>query len=355
MRPTGSIDFIKSLAVIGVVSGHAVIMEDETLFCAFASPSDGIWHFFVFLYSQVIRFAVPFFFVISGYLWGQKSRKGVILDANSPVVIKRAKRIFFVAVAWSLIYLFPFDQVFQMFSTGLIAPVKIAYWRLLGLLNNPLRLATEGSKVHLWYLLSLLWAIGITSLLAGRKLYRLLIVFSIILFVIGALGKPYASTTFGFYTDFDTRNGPFFSTVFFVTGYFISFARPNTSWAVKGGAIFLLGFVVHLTELYLLWSTYHISLRQDYVFGTYLMGLGAAMVALSRGFSLKNDWLIANIGVFALGIYAIHLVFVDLLKPIGQVFSGPVWSVAYVVSVIVLSLVSSKVLSRYRLTREIVQ
>ena len=356
MRPSGSADLVKAIAIISVISGHAVMMDDAALFCAFPKWNDGIWQILVFLFSQAIRFAVPCFFVLSGYLWGQKARKGVNLAPSSPVVAKRVKRIFFVFVAWSVIYIFPFDLVPEMIVSGPVGLLKAGYWRLLDHVANPLRLIMEGTTVHLWYLIGLLWALGITSLFASRNLVGGLIAFAVALYVIGVFGKAYANTSLGFHSDFDTRNGPFFSTIFFVSGYVMSKMRPNSGWASKGALIFLIGFVVQLTELYVLWNEHHINLMQDYVFGTYLMGAGAAMVALSNHRILASESrMIAMIGTFSLGIYAIHFVFVDLLKPLDLFFSGPLWSFVYVSLVLVFSLESTRILSKFNFTREIVQ
>ncbi|WP_153147945.1 acyltransferase [Dechloromonas sp. H13] len=356
MRPSGSVDLVKTLAIICVISGHAVLMDDTELFRAYMKWEDGIWQNLVFLFSQAARFSVPCFFVLSGYLWGQKANKGVNLAPASPVVVKRAKRIFFVFVAWSAIYLFPFDLVPKMFVDGPVWPLKVAYWRFIDHVANPMRLMLQGTRVHLWYLIALLWALAITSLFASRNHIRTLIAVSVTLYIIGVFGKAYANTGLGFHSQVDTRNGPFFSTVFFVSGYLISQMRPNGSWALKGSMIFLLGFTLHLTELYILWREYGINLMQDYVFGTYLMGLGAAMVALSNHSMMVNkSSTISVIGTFSLGIYAIHFIFVDLLKPLGWVFSGPAWSFAYASLVLLLSLAATKILSKFSFTREIVQ
>ena len=354
MRLSGSVDFFKVLAVVAVVSGHAVIVEDKLLFSKFAMPEDGVWHFLVFLYAQVIRFAVPFFFILSGYLWGQKGKKGVLLNADSPIVVKRIKRIALVFAIWTAIYLFPFDYSFALFTAPLEV-AKNAYWRLLALLNDPLRLVTEGSKVHLWYLVALIWAIAITALFAKQRTLKTLFLFSVALYFIGVFGKPYADTPLGFRSDFDTRNGPFFGTIFFVTGYGLAGLKRRESWRWIGALIFAFGFLIHMTELFLLWQNYKINLLQDYVFGTYFMGLGAALMALSKnGFSVDSR-LVSNIGAFALGIYAIHYAYVEALRPIRHTFESPVWSITYVAAILLLSLATAKVMARYSTTRELVQ
>ncbi len=355
MKFSGSVDIFKVLAVIGVVSGHAVIVDDGQLFSKFIFFEEGLWRFLVFLYSQFIRFAVPFFFILSGYLWGQKARKGVLLTADSPIVVKRIKRIGLVFTAWTIIYLFPFDQFFALFGSGPIAVAKIAYWRFLDLLTDPLRLLNEGSKVHLWYLVALIWAIVITAIFSRVGSPKGLLLFSIALYFFGVFGKSYADTPFGFRTDFDTRNGPFFGTIFFVTGYYLGGLKRQESWGVVGAATFSLGFLMHMTELFLLWQSYRINLLQDYVFGTYFMGLGAALVALSKNtFSLDSKF-VSNLGAFALGIYAIHYAYVDALRPVRDILNNPVWSGIYVTAIILLSLGTARLLARNALTRELVQ
>lgn len=56
--------------------------------------------------NQLSRFAVPMFFVLSGYFWGMKIRGDADLARTSQVVVRR---IFSVWLFWSIMYLMPYN------------------------------------------------------------------------------------------------------------------------------------------------------------------------------------------------------------------------------------------------------
>jgi surface polysaccharide O-acyltransferase-like enzyme len=117
-----------------------------------------------------------------------------------------------------------------MMHLGLLGPIKLAYWDLINRLKDPVKLIMQGTRAHLWFLLSLLEALGITCLLVWKKRNKLLIVISIILFLICCLGTGYSDTPFGIHTNIMLTQGPFLGTIFFVTGYFLSNLTPNQGW-----------------------------------------------------------------------------------------------------------------------------
>ncbi len=295
--------------------------------------------------DQLPRFAVPFFFAISGYFWGLKIR-----NADSPLQasIPMAKRILFLFVAWSAIYLFPLKHVPDIAKPILM--IKDVYWNFVELAAYPVTLIMEGTKVHLWFLAGLLCSITICSTLVRYNRINTLVALSVLLYAVGLLAKAYSLTPLGFHTAFNTRDGPFFGTIFFASGYILSGLKPDETWLAKGLMIMGFGFVMHFTELYLLWRYYGQSpLRQDYVIGTYFMGIGAATAALSNHRLVKFE-LPGKIGQLTLGIYAIHFAFVDLL---WQSFKGLPWELFFL-AVLFLSVSTAWLLGRSRMTRRLV-
>jgi surface polysaccharide O-acyltransferase-like enzyme len=110
---------------------------------------------------------------------------------------------------------------------------------------------------------------------------------------------------------------------------------------------------MHFVEIYLLWSMYGTPLKQDYVIGTYFMGLGTAMVALSNHSALRARAL-SSAGKMALGIYAVHYVFIDILKPFDEKTNTVLWELSYVFIVFSLSYITVKVLANFSLTKKTV-
>ncbi len=55
-----------------------------------------------------------------------------------------AKRITMIFFAWSLIYLLPLN-IGAFMITG-VGPIKVSYWNVVGLLNEPVSLLMQGTK-----------------------------------------------------------------------------------------------------------------------------------------------------------------------------------------------------------------
>ncbi len=137
-------------------------------------------------------FAVPYFFILSGYLFVESaSRRGI---PESELFKKYLKRFVPIFLAWSLIYAFvPHRFMETILDKGIVeGGLKRCYWHLRETLDDffmhPLLFLFHGSRIHLWFLSSLLMALGMWSFfrkfLPGREK---LCVF------LGAMGYLYAS------------------------------------------------------------------------------------------------------------------------------------------------------------------
>ncbi|HVK57096.1 MAG TPA: acyltransferase [Burkholderiales bacterium] len=345
MERNKSVDTIRLFAITAVIIIHA---ESFSTLGANSAVSNGL---FIFL-NQIGRFAVPFFFVLSGYYWGRKIRNGVPIFQVSARTLRKLALVF---VVWSIIYLLPdrFESFSELNPASLF---KSVYWRIMEVVSDPVTLLFQGTKVHLWFLIGLACAIVITSILLATQLNALLPFISVALYVLGLAAKSYVSTPLGLdmLGTFNTRNGPFFSTIFFVTGYYLSSHTPTPQWLKYGLMIFLCGLAIHFSEIFFLWETFHIHpANHDYVFGTYFLGLGAAMAALSNHLSIRSDRLGA-IGSHTLGIYVMHFLFLDLLAPFVSPHSNPLMEILYVFAILTLSIASSYLLARTKFMRSVV-
>lgn len=337
------VDVLRVAAIISVIAIHTV---------PFASRPSFIGHELglATAINQSARFAVPLFFILSGYFWAQKCSDE--RDVYGPSA-SMAKRIGFLLLAWSIIYLLPTD-IIDAFATGPLGPIQQLYWNLSSVAARPLDAVLQGTKVHLWFLAGLLWSLAISALMVRYKHERLLAAMAIALYLTGIAGKAYSDTPLGFHTEFNLRNGPFFSLIFFVTGYFLHRSKPSGTWLPTGLSIAALGVFLHFAELQLLSRNWATSMVQDYVIGTYLFGLGVAMIALANPRYLRAPR-IASIGPLVLGIYTSHFIFVDLLKPLDRQFAGNwIWSISYVAAVFILSCALVRVLLKFNLTRKLV-
>lgn len=340
---------IESVDVLRLIAIIAVIVIHTTPFEALSLPHGNAFDWATVL-NQAARFAVPVFFVLSGYFWATKFNDAREVSAPS---LKMAKRIAILFGGWSVIYLFPFD-IFNAFSFGVLGPIKVTYWNLLNAADRPLTTLLAGTKDHLWFLPGLLCSLAIAALLLRLQLHRALILLAVALYLVGLAGKAYSDTPLGFHMAFNFRDGPFFSLLFFVTGYLLQGCQTRRLWLPLGGALFVLGLCLHFTELFILQTYWATTMSQDYVLGTYFWGTGAALIALANPSWLQSSRLAAS-GPFVLGIYASHYIFVDLLHPLELRFAGvAVWDIAYVVVVFLLSYGLARALARHARTRWLV-
>ena len=339
-----SIDVIRLAAIVAVIAIHTT---------PFAGVQDNRWYLYLGVVINLLaRFAVPFFFVISGYFFAKKLKNS---DSVWPPTLDILKRVGLIWLFFSLLYLLPYDVV-AAFNDGSSGLADQFYQNVMNVVKDPVAFLFQGSKDHLWFLVSLGFAIVIVALLVRFcKYYPLIVigVFSLGLYIFGLLAKAYSETSLGINIDFNTRNGPFFSTVFFFMGYAFSYLRITTSYFYYGLLILLAGYLLQFTEMFYLYSVYDVwPARQDFVVGTILLGAGISLMALSN-----HPWLhskqLATIGQYTLGIYGMHYVFVDLLGHLDETLSTPVWELGYVFLVLLLSVGATLALSRVKPLRRV--
>lgn len=343
MERIKSVDACRLIAIIAVIAIHTDPFGPRVL------GQDVRFGQLDWFIDQFSRFAVPFFFVMAGYFWAVKQR-----DSDNPwrTSAKTARRIALVLAAWSLIYLVPFEVV-KMWHLGPLGPLKLAYWNISTRLADPLALLGQSTKVHLWFLIALLWSLGIAAVLSKVGRLNALLPVGAVLFIIALLGKPYADTPIGMSIPLELRDGPFLGTVLFATGVMLTRVVRSISWLYKGMLVFTLGLMCQFFEVYVLWSRFGTFPYQDFTIGTYFMGLGFSMVALSDHPLLQSESFSA-VGQYTLGIYAVHFVFVDMLGGFGNYTASPVWQVAFPVAVFALSIGTVTLMARSNRLRAIV-
>ena len=340
------VDFFRFVAVIAVVIIHA------KPFMGLAEESHGVYPYVYILFDQMSRFAVPFFFVVSGYFWGLSVGK-----SNKPVdkAFKSANRILMILAFWSLIYIFSPDFG-CLYEKGLQCLSLDFRADLTALIETPLEVFIKVMTSHLWFLWSLASAMLITGVLVRLKMKKTLLILSIGLYAIGVLAMAYTNTPIGFSMGFNTRNGPFFALFPFVLGYFLSHRERHIGWMKHGALLFLAGMVVHFAEISLLYFRFETWPALDYVFSTWAMGYGLAMMALSGRINFVHTSLggIIHLGKQTLGIYAAHRLFVDAFRPMETI--QPYWAsaFAYIAAIMLATIVLVWIISRIPCLRRFV-
>lgn len=338
-----SVDTFRFFAVVAIIIIHTTAFDPDI------SPYNQFYLYAYIISDQLSRFAVPFFFIIAGYFWGVKINQGGDLVKIS---LKMAKRIGIIFIAWNFIYLLPINLNI-IINLGMTDAINLAYSHAIDLIQHPVTLIMQGTKIHLWFLIGILSALLITTFFVYIKNLPMLVIVAIGLYFFGVLAKAYSDTPIGIDINFNTRNGPFFSTILFVTGYLTSQKKPTLYWMKYGIWIFSFGCILHFTEIFTLWVMFGTWPKHDFVFGTYFMGLGTAFIALSNH-PLFQYKILGKIGNVSLGVYAVHYIFVDLLLPIDKASDNIMWEISFVLLVFLLSLMATILLAKNKYTRKIV-
>jgi hypothetical protein len=73
--------------------------------------------------------------------------------------------------------------------------------------------------------IALLWALCLTTIILRFCKEKWLLLIGALLFLFGIIAGPWAVTPIGINTPFNTKHGPFFSMIFFVTGWYLSLGK----------------------------------------------------------------------------------------------------------------------------------
>ena len=288
----------------------------------------------------VVRATMQFFFIVSGYFLGGKILEHP--EQKFAIAWKHSKKLLLTFIIWSIVYAIwgavyalknaPFSEYLQYF-TKLVT-------------RDPVALIFEGTRIHLWFLMSLFLAIWLFTLWPLDKKGKSFLIFGILLFGIGLLGGSYQITPIGIHLDFNTRDGIFFSTLFFAIGVLIHVHKPQVSPTLAWG-LYLGGFILFSLETYLLWANWSaLPIRHDYLLGSIPYGIGAFFVAFTAKRETKLDNFLAPYGKYVLGIYVSHLIFLDLWKPLGASINPILWAFLFPALIFASTLLAVIVLSK---------
>ena len=219
------IDLFRVIAVILVVMNHTY-------------PLAGINETADFVLARIIaRVAVPFFFMVSGYFILPS-----IIGENKDytTVIRNVKKLVKLYIIATLIYL----------------PIGIYSGNIgvnIGVVGALKELLFNGTFYHLWYLPGAIIGILIVSMLLKRFNQKQVFIISLGLYIVGLFGDSYYKIAesipvikelynliFNFF-DY-TRNGIFFSPLFFILGAIIANDKRK-----RKKKIMMYGFIITLS------------------------------------------------------------------------------------------------------------
>ncbi|MGR5219206.1 acyltransferase [Vibrio parahaemolyticus] len=320
-RKIASLETARVLAFLAVVLIHSQFLMSLNL-----GDSGEPW--FGYIVNQLARFAVPLFFLISGYLIQPK-----LYSNPFPTASQYALPLMRLWLIWSIIYLLVPFNLGIVVEQGYLTE-RQGYWD--SLMVNLLNSILEGGLVHLWFLPSLVMAVYIIAFAVSVKKAQWVLVIGALLYLYGLMGGSYQVLT-GIEAPVFTRNGPFFSLLMVSLGCEIRSRniRLDSGNAIK---VMLVGLSVHFAEASALHHLgYKFSLN-DYLVGTVMWAVGCFLWLL-----VNPDWgnglFIAKIANRVLPLYVAHLLVIIAMFNVCGILglSGLVKDMVVLVGALVLS------------------
>lgn len=341
-----SIEILRIAAILGVICLHTNPFGHHRFEGNFALQ--GFYH----LLMQVSRFAVPFFFVASGYFFGKSIKKG---KSPGGLFLSYAKRLVPIFLIWSAIFAFmpeSWGVIYKRPYSYVGASLKNIYGWVIG---DPFAFLMNGIGIHLWFLPALVIGLAILAIFIKLKIERYLIPFAVLLYAFGLAAGSYAAVPYGIYTGFNTRNGPFFSALFLAIGFYLSKNEKTPSFKTALG-ITVLGLALQSAEAFYLWDSFGFKMNwNNFLIGTVPLGAGAFLMALSKPLFGENIKIKA-LGRHTLGVYLAHPLVISLSYPfLNKILNAYLFQVLFPVSVYLLSALITIILLKNRFTKGLVE
>jgi surface polysaccharide O-acyltransferase-like enzyme len=294
MERNYAIDFVKFFAILAVVIIHTFPDNDKLGY---------------FILDNVSRFAVPFFFAASGYLFSLKVNDHPDSFSYFKKYVTKILKIYF---SW-LVFYFTYDVV-RLFITN--QGERSKYFNELTALNL-LYYGQGTSGYQLWFVISLVWSIAIVYLFFRLKRVKLLLIIAFCLNLLGLFGQSYS--VFDELPVSTTRAALYVSLFYTTVGFWLASVQ---TWRKYNRRIYFYLFclftLLQVLEGYLLEKGLDAK-HGEYFFSTIFLTLFLFLFALSSPHLGKGS-LITKIGGNSLGIYAIHVFCIDMIDVMFKKF-----------------------------------
>ncbi|GGB51904.1 hypothetical protein GCM10011409_31870 [Lentibacillus populi] len=316
MERNDTLDFIKFFAIFFVVAIHSGTLKGVELGAVQGDDVD-------FAIDTFARFAVPFFFVTSGYLFMQKMKD--IQEKNKRSASKKQltylkkylMKLVKLYFAWVIFY-FMFALVIDVIETEKTREAMIpmltdfiASFKLESILYYGL----DWPQYHLWFLLALIWAILILFVFSKARLLKVLLIVSLGLNIYGLFGQSYS---FLYEAPYKTRDALFFALFYVTLGAIMARYYPTvksiadkipTKEYVLGVACLS---VLQVVEGFITLQIYD-GKSENYYITTIPLLIVLFLFVIKHSRIGKNS-LFSKIGVNAVGIYVSHVFIMESIR-----------------------------------------
>lgn len=339
MERNFSIDYIKFFAIFAVVSIHTGTVKG--VFFGGVNGDD-----INFMINIAARFAVPFFFAASGYLFMQKmkyiSSAGSSGFKQTTYFMKYIFKLIKLWLAWCIFYL-AFDATIMLAEGKNLQAMKTELFGNLFTWET-FYYGAGHSQYHLWFLLALIWSVFILFIFLKMRLVPLLFIVSLVLNVYGVFGQSYSEFL---EVGVKTRDALFFGLFYTAMGSVMALyenrvkgiaARISTPLLIA--AIFAF-FLIQWTEAYVTINIFE-GERQDYFLSTIPLSLLIFTFAVKHS-QIGKGSLISKIGANAVGIYVTHIFIMIFVRRLmdwlgyGELMAGAPWKLLFTPGVFIMA------------------
>jgi len=307
-----AIDFIKFFAILAVVIIHTFPRDHQLGY---------------FALDNLSRFAVPYFFAASGYLFGIKIRKN---PESLNYFKKYSIKILKIYVSWLLFYIC-YDVLRISASDGNLTQGLFRYFDDLTALNL-LYYGQGTSGYQLWFVISLAWSISTLYLFYKMKQLNLLVIIGLFLNVAGLFGQSYS---FFIELPVTSRDALFIGLFYTTLGFCFSHpksVRYSRSFSMETSALLIVFFLIlQVIEGY--WLEKILSAKHgEYFISTIPLTVFLFIFTIQNPQLGKGLW-VSKIGAHSLGIYAVHVFVIDLVDMLlsnlglGHVSQNLIWNI----------------------------
>jgi len=276
------------------------------------------------------RWAIPFFFIASGYFFAAKHAEDRRLNVQ-PIV----ERLTWIFLLWVLIY---FPVVAYQHDLGVS----------LGRIFSP-NFILYGNFLHLWFVASLAYGYLFLAFCYRFRLNALLPILSIGVTALALISTPYSFLNQGIKIGFDYIY--WLSIPFLYIGF--RFQRHGTPPWRLSLLLAAFGAVMQLFEARFLYDRFDVpAFGQEFLISTIPFAIGMAGLALANPKIFRVP-LFSNWGRdYSLGIYLLHPLVIYLfgrwVSPLMPgVKSSPIWQLAFPAVILILCLMVLGAIRRF--------
>jgi surface polysaccharide O-acyltransferase-like enzyme len=341
-----SVETFRVAAMVSVIMIH-------TGFADHLQSLGGKHGFLALLTSQMWWFAVPFFFLTSGYFYGNAMQRG----ADCKLLLYRYSTVLLpIFLIWLLIYtVVPTNWPEAIVQHGFVqAVVAAAVTNLNAMASHALYAIQRGLLPvwHLWFIPALLVALATLTVLRLLQLEgRIIPPIACGLYGLALFEESFATTSSSYAYYFRMW---FLAMLFALLGrYWSGRDKPTMRLVVcflVGGAALHYIELMGLTHLFS-WTATEV---QDHVYlGGILFAFGIFTLALANPAIGAATWL-PLCAPFTLGIYVSHVLIIYGLAPIHHHSQGMLWLLTFSLLVYFLTLGFTITLSRVPLAKYLV-